>query len=131
MDSETLTKVADAIELLQNGNGLIGIITHVHPWQIKCQYESRWRRRWLGVGSCPKLGTELCPPDGAIMFITRVTVSRTTRCLKTADVPLNEGLNVIVGNNECGKSTLLEAVHLALSGQINGRPIQSELTPPF
>ena len=62
------------------------------------------------------------------MFITRVTVSN-YRCLKTADVPLNEGLNVIVGNNECGKSTLLEAVHLALSGQINGRPIQSELHP--
>jgi exonuclease SbcC len=29
LDSETLTKVADAIELLQNGRRLIGIITHV------------------------------------------------------------------------------------------------------
>lgn len=29
LDSETLTKVADAIELLQDGNRLIGIITHV------------------------------------------------------------------------------------------------------
>ena len=51
------------------------------------------------------------------------------RCLKTADVTLNPDLNIIVGNNECGKSTLLEAVHLALSGQLNGRPIQIELHP--
>ncbi len=51
------------------------------------------------------------------------------RCLKTADVTLNPDLNIIVGNNECGKSTLLEAIHLALSGQLNGRPIQTELHP--
>lgn len=51
------------------------------------------------------------------------------RCLKVADVTLNPDLNIIVGNNECGKSTLLEAIHLALSGQLNGRPIQSELHP--
>lgn len=62
------------------------------------------------------------------MFLTRVIVAN-YRCLKKADVPLNPGLNVIVGNNECGKSTLLEAIHLALSGQLNGRPIQSELHP--
>lgn len=42
---------------------------------------------------------------------------------------LNPDLNIIVGNNECGKSTLLEAIHLALSGQLNGRPIQTELHP--
>ena len=41
----------------------------------------------------------------------------------------NPDLNIIVGNNECGKSTLLEAIHLALSGQLNGRPIQTELHP--
>jgi putative ATP-dependent endonuclease of OLD family len=62
------------------------------------------------------------------VFLTRAIVSN-YRCLKQADVPLNPGLNVIVGNNECGKSTLLEAVHLGLSGQLNGRPIQSELHP--
>jgi putative ATP-dependent endonuclease of OLD family len=62
------------------------------------------------------------------MFISRVIV-RNYRCLKLADVSLNSGLNVIVGDNECGKSTLLEAIHLALSGQLNGRPIQSELHP--
>lgn len=62
------------------------------------------------------------------MFISRVIVSN-YRCLMAADVPLNPDLNIIVGNNECGKSTLLEAIHLALSGQLNGRPIQTELHP--
>jgi len=51
------------------------------------------------------------------------------RCLETADVTLNSGLNIIVGNNEAGKSTLLESIHLALTGQLNGRPIQAELHP--
>jgi putative ATP-dependent endonuclease of the OLD family len=62
------------------------------------------------------------------MFIQRV-VLKNYRCLKTADVVLNEKLNVIVGNNECGKSTLLEAISLALTGQLNGRPIAAELHP--
>jgi predicted ATP-dependent endonuclease of OLD family len=65
----------------------------------------------------------------AFVFISRVIV-KNYRCLKWADVPLNPDINIIVGNNECGKSTLLEAVCLALTGQLNGRPIQSE-THPF
>lgn len=37
--------------------------------------------------------------------------------------------NVFVGDNESGKSTLLEAVSLALTGRINGRPATEELNP--
>ncbi|MDR6871128.1 ABC-type multidrug transport system ATPase subunit [Bosea sp. BE125] len=62
------------------------------------------------------------------MFIQRVII-KNYRCLQKADVVLNEKLNVIVGNNECGKSTLLEAIHLALTGQLNGRPLVVELHP--
>ena len=40
---------------------------------------------------------------------------------------LNKGLNIIVGDNEAGKSTILEAVHLALSGWIRGRYVATEL----
>jgi energy-coupling factor transporter ATP-binding protein EcfA2 len=65
----------------------------------------------------------------ALVLISRVIV-KNYRCLKSADVPFNPDINIIVGNNECGKSTLLEAVCLALTGQLNGRPIQSE-THPF
>ena len=62
------------------------------------------------------------------MFIQRVIV-KNYRCLQSADVTLNETLNVVVGNNECGKSTLLEAIYLALTGQLNGRPLVVELHP--
>lgn len=62
------------------------------------------------------------------MHITNVVIKH-YRCLLDSTVDLNPNLNVIVGDNECGKSTLLEAIHLALSGQINGRPIQGELHP--
>ncbi|MBI2859930.1 MAG: AAA family ATPase [Chloroflexi bacterium] len=41
---------------------------------------------------------------------------------------LNPGLNILVGDNEAGKSTILEAIHLALSGWINGRYLGAELT---
>ena len=41
---------------------------------------------------------------------------------------LNSGINIIVGNNEAGKSTILEAIHLALTGILNGRYIHNELS---
>lgn len=62
------------------------------------------------------------------MFIQRAII-KNYRCLKAADVTFNEKLNVIVGNNECGKSTLLEAINLALTGQLNGRHLLVELHP--
>lgn len=41
---------------------------------------------------------------------------------------LNKGLNILVGDNEAGKSTILEAIHLSLSGWIYGKYIRTELT---
>lgn len=43
-------------------------------------------------------------------------------------IDLNAGINIIVGNNEAGKSTILEAIHLALSGLLNGRYLKNELS---
>lgn len=45
------------------------------------------------------------------------------------EVDLNQGVNIIVGNNEAGKSTLLEAIHLCLTGILNGRYLRNELSP--
>lgn len=42
---------------------------------------------------------------------------------------LNKYLNIIVGDNETGKTTLLEAINLVLSSQLDGRNIQYELNP--
>jgi putative ATP-dependent endonuclease of OLD family len=41
---------------------------------------------------------------------------------------LNKHLNILVGDNEAGKSTILEAIHLALSGWIYGKYLGTELT---
>jgi putative ATP-dependent endonuclease of OLD family len=62
------------------------------------------------------------------VHITKVFI-RNYRCLSETTVLLNKHLNVIVGDNECGKSTFLEAIHIALCGQLNGRPLQAELHP--
>jgi putative ATP-dependent endonuclease of the OLD family len=60
------------------------------------------------------------------MTIERIIV-RNYRALRNADVTLGSGTNIIVGNNEAGKSTLLEAINLALKCQLGRRPIAYEL----
>ncbi|MGS1015506.1 ATP-dependent nuclease [Allosphingosinicella humi] len=47
---------------------------------------------------------------------------------ETFTLDLNGGLNVIVGANESGKTTILEAIHLALTGLLNGRPLKNDVT---
>lgn len=41
----------------------------------------------------------------------------------------NKDLNILVGGNDAGKSTLMEAIGLALNGRIGGRSAQEELNP--
>lgn len=43
-------------------------------------------------------------------------------------IEFKNGINIIVGNNEAGKSTILEAIHLALTSILNGRYIRNELS---
>src|SRR5271157_5461236 len=62
------------------------------------------------------------------MCIERVIV-KNYRTLASVDLALRPHLNIIVGNNESGKSTLLEAINLALKCQINRKPAGSELHP--
>jgi predicted ATP-dependent endonuclease of OLD family len=68
-------------------------------------------------------------PIGALDVNIAKVVVKNYRCLPDTTVALNERLNIVVGDNECGKSTFLEAIYLALSGQLNGRYIQGELHP--
>lgn len=56
-------------------------------------------------------------------------VIRNYRSLRRLDVDLLPGINIVVGDNETGKSTLIEAINLALTGRIHGRPFAQELTP--
>jgi putative ATP-dependent endonuclease of OLD family len=62
------------------------------------------------------------------MRISKVVIEN-FKCFKGRfSIELNAGLNIIVGDNESGKSTVLEAVHLALTGILNGRYVRNELT---
>ena len=51
------------------------------------------------------------------------------RVYKDFELKPNQKLNLIVGANESGKSTLMEAIALALTGRVNGRRASEELNP--
>jgi len=51
------------------------------------------------------------------------------RSLKNFTFEPNEKLNILIGDNDAGKSTVLEVLTLALSGRINGRWAADELNP--
>lgn len=62
------------------------------------------------------------------MSIQRIKITN-YRAIQSADICFGEGPNIIVGDNETGKSTLLEAINLCLRCQINRRPLQYEIHP--
>lgn len=62
------------------------------------------------------------------MSIKKVKIQN-FKCFKdTFEIELNKGLNILVGNNGTGKSTILEAIHIALTGLYGGRNIRNELS---
>lgn len=61
-------------------------------------------------------------------MITRVIVKNFRRLRRLDFTPL-DGMNIIVGDNEAGKSTLLEALSLVLTGRVNGRRASEEINP--
>lgn len=62
------------------------------------------------------------------MYIKEIYIEN-FKCFRGAfTLNLNEGLNILVGDNEAGKSTILEAINLALTGVLNGRYLKYELT---
>lgn len=62
------------------------------------------------------------------MHLTKVVI-KNLKCFQGEfSLDLESGLNILVGDNEAGKSTILEAIHLALSGWIYGKYITNELT---
>jgi ABC-type cobalamin/Fe3+-siderophores transport system ATPase subunit len=51
------------------------------------------------------------------------------RCFERFSLDFTDGLNVIVGDNETGKSTILEAVRLALTGRLGARWLSNVISP--
>lgn len=60
------------------------------------------------------------------MYIKKVKIQN-FKCFKNFELDLNKNINIIVGNNESGKSTLLEAIHLALTGVLDGKYLKNEI----
>jgi putative ATP-dependent endonuclease of OLD family len=62
------------------------------------------------------------------MYISKVNIEN-FKCYKGKfSLNLNQGINILVGNNEAGKSTILEAIHLTLTGMLNGKYLKNELS---
>lgn len=49
------------------------------------------------------------------------------KCFKDFKMEFSTGINILVGNNGEGKSTILEAINLALSGILEGRYLKNDL----
>jgi len=47
------------------------------------------------------------------------------------DLTFSSGINILVGSNDTGKSTLIEAINLGLTGRVHGRALAQELSPYF
>ncbi|MGA8172838.1 MAG: AAA family ATPase [Methylocystis sp.] len=62
------------------------------------------------------------------MKITKIKITNFKCYEETFTLALNDGLNVIVGANESGKTTILEAIQLALTGLLHGRPLKNDVT---
>ncbi|MCZ7620162.1 MAG: AAA family ATPase [Myxococcota bacterium] len=61
-------------------------------------------------------------------MIEKVAV-RNYRLFRTLDLAFSPGMNILVGANDTGKSTLIEAITLALTGRLHARPLIQELSP--
>jgi predicted ATP-dependent endonuclease of OLD family len=60
------------------------------------------------------------------MYIKKIVI-KNFKSMRQFTVELNKNINIIVGDNEAGKSTIIEAIHLALSGVLNGRYLNNKL----
>lgn len=65
---------------------------------------------------------------GNSSLITKIRING-YRIYKDFNLEPNPNFNLIVGGNESGKSTLIEAIVLALTGRVNGRKASEELNP--
>ena len=61
------------------------------------------------------------------MYVSRARIQN-FKAFRDFTLPLQEGLNVIAGNNDAGKSTLLEALHLVLAASYRGRTIGTAIS---
>ena len=61
-------------------------------------------------------------------MIKKIIIENFKCIARRFELDFKEGINILVGNNEAGKSTILEAIHLALSGIFRGKLIKGNLS---
>lgn len=61
----------------------------------------------------------------------RKVLVRNYRKFRKLDVNMLPGMNILVGSNDSGKSTLIEAINLALTGRVSGRLFAQEFSPYY
>ena len=62
------------------------------------------------------------------MPIKKVRITNFKHFKDTFTIELDEGVNILVGKNGEGKSTILEAINLALTGFYHGRAVSREMS---
>ena len=62
------------------------------------------------------------------MHISKIHIENFKSFKGSFKLLLDKGINIVVGQNEAGKTTIIEAIHLALSGLLNGKYLNNELT---
>lgn len=61
-----------------------------------------------------------------VMKIEKLVLQNYKSFKERTVIEFNEGLNILVGDNEAGKSTILEAIHLCLSGILDGKYLKHD-----
>lgn len=64
------------------------------------------------------------------LHISKINIQN-FKSFRKFSLSLNNNVNILVGNNEAGKSTILEAIHIVLTGIFHGRYIKQELSQYF
>ena len=83
------------------------------------------------MGFVPPARTDDRPLLGnGVSVITRVRI-KNFRLFGDFEIEPSAGLNILVGDNEAGKSTILQALTLVLTGRSDGRSATDELTPDW
>lgn len=62
------------------------------------------------------------------MVITKLIIEGFKGFKDRFSIDFNESVNIIVGDNEAGKSTILEAINLGLTGQYAGKPVKNNIS---
>jgi putative ATP-dependent endonuclease of OLD family len=63
-----------------------------------------------------------------LMVITKLIVEGFKGFKDRFCIEFNESVNIIVGDNEAGKSTILEAINLGLTGLYAGKPVKNNIS---